>query len=228
MSDRPQSELHRRPLFLREQDWIRSLTRMCVKANISPNAISILGLVVSLLAGAAFALTSVFPGGMRLLWLAGVVLLPVRVLANTLDGMVAVEWHRGSPTGILYNEGLDRLADVAIFIGAGYSQGADPVLGYLTACMALFIAYIRTLVSKAGAPADFRGPMAKGHRMVTLFLASTYCAIIPTSFQPSWGPQGSWGMMAIALTIIFVGGIITCVRRLRAAARGLQNQVTPK
>lgn len=223
MNDGASTEAGRRPLFLRAQGWVKSLTRVCAEAGISPNAISIFGLFVAIVAGIAFAMTSVFPGQGRILWVIGAVLLPVRILANTLDGMVAVEWNRGSRPGVLYNEAPDRLADIAILIGAGYAQGADPTLGYLAACTALFVAYVRTLASMAGAPSDFGGPMAKGHRMITLILTAIYCAVAPTSLQPSWGPQGSWGVMAIALGVVFVGGIITAARRLRAAARQLRN-----
>jgi phosphatidylglycerophosphate synthase len=223
MTDRPDTELDRRPLFLRALAWTKSLTRMCAEAGISPNAISVFGLVVAIAAGILFALTSVFPGEMRALWLVGAVLLPVRILANTLDGMVAVEWKRGSPVGVLYNEAPDRLADVAILIGAGYGVGGDPVLGYLGACTALFVAYVRTLASKAGAPGDFSGPMAKGHRMVLLILGSLYSAIAPAALQPSWGPEGRWGAMAIVLAVIFVGGVITAARRLKTAGRRLRN-----
>jgi len=224
---RPPPGADRRPLFLRALGWIKALARRCAEAGISPNAISVFGLAVAVLGGVAFALTAVFPGQARLLWLAGLVLLPVRILANTLDGMVAVEWNRSTPSGVLYNEAPDRLADLALLIGAGYARGGDPVLGYLAACTALFVAYVRTLATRAGAPADFGGPMAKGHRMGVLMLAAAYGAAAPASLQPQWGPHGAWGVMAVALAVIFAGGVLTAARRLRTAGRRLRDPGGP-
>ena len=227
MAIKPEAELDRRPILQRATTWAKAMARLCAEADISPNAISVFGLAVAVLAGLGFALTSVFPEQDRLLLIAGAALIPARLLANMLDGMVAVEWGRATRAGVLFNEAPDRLADMAILIGAGYANGGDPTLGYLAACTALLVAYVRTLASKAGAPSDFRGPMAKGHRMITVTFAALYAAIAPPSWQPSWGPEQEWGVFAIALTVICVGGIATAARRLRTAVRYLNGLPDP-
>ena len=69
-------------------------------------------------------------GDLDLLAAGGIV---VRGMGNLLDGMVAVESGKASPFGELFNEISDRVADIAILIGAGYTAGGNPVLGYLAA-----------------------------------------------------------------------------------------------
>ena len=77
------------------------------------------------------------------------------------DGMVAIETGKASPTGALYNEVPDRVSDAAMFIGAGYGLGGQPPLGYLAACLAVFLAYLRRRAKWPALHKEFCGPMAK-------------------------------------------------------------------
>ena len=81
----------------------------------------------------------------RWLWLAAAVFIQLRLIANLLDGMVAVEGRKGGPTGDLWNEAPDRISDAAIFIGAGYAAGSASVLGFAAALVAVFVAYVLRL-----------------------------------------------------------------------------------
>ena len=211
----------RRPLVLRGVGFIRTLAAALARRAVSPNAISMLGLVFALAAGCAWALTGWVIGLERLLWFTGLALVVLRILANTLDGMVAVEHGRASHTGMLYNEAPDRLSDTALLIGAGYAQGGSVELGYLAACVALFVSYVRILGRVAGAASDFSGPMNKGGRMLTLMAASLYMGVAPDSWHFSWGPGGAWGPVAAGLALIVIGGAWTAARRLSRAAADL-------
>jgi phosphatidylglycerophosphate synthase len=75
----------------------------------------------------------------------------LRLLANMFDGMVAIETGRTSAVGELYNEVPDRVSDTAVLVGAGYAAGGCPVLGYVAALLAVFIAYVRAQGRVAGA-----------------------------------------------------------------------------
>jgi phosphatidylglycerophosphate synthase len=209
----------RRPLWHRGLRWIQAMAAALARAGVSPNAISVFGLVAALLAGGLWALTSLTPGGERLLWLAGVFLVLARILANTFDGMVAVEWGRASPVGLIYNEAPDRLSDTALLIGAGYAHGGNVELGYAAACVALFVSYVRILARVAGAPSDFSGPMDKGGRMIALMAAALYMALTPAAWRAE---PGQWDAAAFALLLICVGGAYTAGRRLLRAGRRLR------
>jgi phosphatidylglycerophosphate synthase len=211
----------RRPLVLRGVAFIGALAAALARRGVSPNVISIWGLVCAIAAGCAWALTGWLIGIERLLWFAGFVLVLLRILANTLDGMVAVEHGKASRTGMLYNEAPDRLSDTALLIGAGYAQGGSVELGWLAACVALFVSYVRILGRLAGASSQFGGPMDKGGRMITLMAASLYMGLAPAAWHFTWGPSGAWGAPAAALGLIVIGGAWTAVRRLLRAAADL-------
>jgi phosphatidylglycerophosphate synthase len=147
------------------------------------------------------------------------VLIQLRLLANLLDGMVAIESGKASPVGELYNEVPDRVSDAVILIGAGSAVGGDVVLGFGAACVAVFTAYVRAMGKAAGAPQDYGGPMAKPHRMFVLSVIAVYLALAPADWQPGFGNPPTRGIVAAALALIIVGGIVTALRRLwRSAA----------
>ena len=135
-------------------------------------------------AGGALALSSSLDSP-RAAFVAAALLIGLRLLANLLDGMVAVQTRAASPVGELYNEVPDRVSDAVIFIGAGYAVGSRPELGYLAACLSLFVAYVRAEGRAAGAHQEYCGPMAKTPRMAVLVLASLYCALLRCHGNPA-------------------------------------------
>ena len=215
--------MDRRPIRQRGSAWASTIARWLASAGISPNAISIFSVVASIGAGAAYYATTLDTGLVWLLWLAGAFLIFLRLLANMFDGMVAVEWDQATPAGALYNEAPDRISDAVILIGAGYSAGGGVEFGYIAACLAILIAYVRVMARNAGAPSDFGGPMAKQQRMFTIVAASVYMAATPAAWHFTWSTNLGWGVMALALLIVVVGGVYTVARRLWAAARFLNN-----
>lgn len=199
----------RRPLTSRNTAWARALARRLADTEITPNQIS--------LASIGFALV----GGLLLLrpdWPAAMVLaaicIQLRLLCNLIDGMVAVEGGKGTPVGALYNEIPDRVADSLLLIGAGYGVGLG-ALGWLCALVAAITAYIRVLGGSLGLKQDFRGPQAKPQRMALL----TGACIAVAVEDVYWGSQYA---MVVALCLVAVGSVYTCVRRVRAIAAELQ------
>ena len=76
-------------------------------------------------------------------------------------------------------------------------------------------AYIRVLGGSLGLPQDFRGPMAKPQRMAAMTVACVIGAIEHASMQTQHA-------LRIALIVITVGAVVTCVTRIRAMAAQLQ------
>ena len=91
----------------------------------------------------------------------------VSAVVNLLDGMVAIEHGKQSQLGVLYNELPDRVSDSVLFVALGYASDL-PWLGWLGALLAALTAYIRVFGAALGFAQDFRGPMAKQHRMAAL------------------------------------------------------------
>ncbi|MCA9105748.1 MAG: CDP-alcohol phosphatidyltransferase family protein [Planctomycetales bacterium] len=210
----------RRPIKSRQTRWAEAIAKSLATRGVSPNGISIAGLLFALCAGMCFALTD---GSSELvargLWLAGAAFCQLRLLCNLFDGMVAIEREIASPQGEIYNEVPDRLADAAIFIGLGHAVGSDLSLGYGAALVALFVAYVRVAMKSIGAPSDFGGPMAKQHRMAVVTVLACYLSISPIAWRFAWSE------VRVVLVTIIVGGAITAWLRLRKAFRYFENSI---
>jgi phosphatidylglycerophosphate synthase len=202
----------RRPLASRDLKIIQMAAAWLVAQEVSANAISLASMGFAALASLCLVGTAWTDGlQARVLFLLAAGFVQLRLLANLLDGMVAVGSGKSSPEGELYNEVPDRIADTLILVGAGFAAGGAPVLGYAAALLAVFVAYMRALGSSLGAKALFIGPMAKPQRMATITAACIYSACVPAD----WPGGSAFGAVNVALALIAVGAVVTAVRRLR-------------
>ena len=151
-------------------------------------------------------------------WLLSAVMIQFRLIANLMDGMVAIEGGKKSAVGDLYNEVPDRLSDPAILIGAGFAWGGCPMLGLAAALVAVFVAYVRAIGASVGVGQVFLGPFAKQQRMALMTLVCVVSAVLPMQWQPIHASTGI-GICGGALLVIIAGGIVTAVRRLHHIAR---------
>jgi phosphatidylglycerophosphate synthase len=204
-------ESDRRPIAARSWGLSQTLTAWLARRGASPDAISCWGMVAGLLAGLAFAASAWWPENSRALFLLGASLVPLRLLANMLDGMVAVARGVASAKGALWNEVPDRISDTAVLLGLGVAAG-DVALGMGAALAAMATAYVRTTARAAGAPSDFSGPMAKQQRMAVAILAGLLGAALPGHAML---------ILTLALWLVLAGSLLTAVRRLVRAGRAL-------
>lgn len=200
---------NRRPLKTRSALWAQSVARTLARTAITPNQISAASVVVAAI-GAAALLTLTPPWSL----LVCAACIQLRLLCNMLDGMVAVEGGKGTATGALYNEFPDRIADSLFIVAVGYAVGVA-WLGWCSALLAALTAYIRAIGGSLGLPQDFRGPMAKPHRMAVLTGGCLIGALEATTWH-------SHLLLLVAEWIVGVGSLITCVTRTRAIAQKLR------
>ena len=188
--------------------------------NLGRIAVAGLGVALAALAATCLILAGRSEGGTRIaLLVAAAIAIPLRLLCNMFDGMLAVEGNLQSPSGPLFNEFPDRLADLLILVGAGYAIGTvtwGAELGWAATAVALLTAYVRTLGGAVGAAQHFDGPMAKPRRMHVLIAA---CLLSVVETVADW-PQGQ--VLTVGLVLIIVGGMLTIVRRLRLIAADLE------
>jgi phosphatidylglycerophosphate synthase len=211
-----EQERDRRPTEARRLNILVRAASAFARRGLSPNAISAFGMVCGVLVGLCFAATRFEQAPASLAWLLGVLFLGLRIAANLLDGMVAIESGKPNPTGPLWNEAPDRVADAAMLIGLGCATGGDVVLGLVAAWIATMVAYVRVQARAVGAGSDYGGPMAKPHRAALVAMAAVYMGLAPHGWHPAVG------VPTLALGLIAVGGAVTCVRRLRRSARQLR------
>jgi hypothetical protein len=113
-------------------------------------------------------------------------------------------------------------------VALGYAI-ATPWLGWFGALAAAVTAYIRVLGGTFGLAQDFRGPMAKQHRMAVLTLG---CLLGIAEFYFIDGlfdaggldPQGTAGLRVLHLAawLIAMGAVVTCGTRVLAISRQLK------
>lgn len=212
----------RRPIPQRGAAWAVAIAQWLQRAGVRPNQVSLLGVGFAAFAACCFVAAGHGEGTQRAaLLLAAAAAIPLRLLCNMLDGMLAVEGGLQTPAGELYNEMPDRIADLLFLAGAGYAIGNatwGPQLGWAAAAAALLTAYTRTLGVAAGAGQHFIGPMAKPRRMHVLFAAVILAALAAIAGRPV-----SW-IIPAALVLIIAGCLVTIVIRWRRIVADLESR----
>lgn len=201
--------LNRRPLKSRSLGVFQKLAAWLATTSITPNQISLASILFALLGAACLLWLPGWPG--LLLCALGIQL---RLVCNLLDGMVAMEGGKKSAVGDLYNELPDRVSDSLLLLALGYATGLA-WLGWAAALFAALTAYIRVLGGALGLPQDFRGPQSKSQRMAVM-TAGCLLAVVTGVFG-----QASL-VLQLTLLVLAVGSALTCVTRVLALARLLQ------
>jgi phosphatidylglycerophosphate synthase len=208
---------NRRPIKMRSARWAQALATTCVKWGISPNQVSLFSVICAFVGAGLFfweAFDTVSPW--RLVGAAAC--MQLRLLANMLDGLIAVEGGRQTKTGELYNEIPDRVSDVLFLASAGYAShhaGWGVGLGWSAAVLAVGTAYIRALGARRGIAQDFGGPVAKQQRM---FLLTVGCLWAAGEYFLGWPRQSLFWI----LVLINLGTFVTCIRRTLHLAQRLE------
>lgn len=227
MTETPEN---RRPLKTRSRAWAGALAAELGRQRVSPDIISLFSIVFAVLGAALLMIAGLEdqPVLRGLMLIMAAVFVQLRLLANMLDGMVAVEHGLGSAAGPIWNELPDRIADALFLVGAGYAawgmgMTAGAWLGWLAAVLAVLTAYVRELGRGLDFPADFSGPMAKPHRMFALTVTCVLSAV-----EPLWGGNGQ--VLILGLAVIAAGTLWTVVRRTGTLGKRLadRDQETPK
>jgi len=197
----------RRPLASRDTAWARRIASLLARSSVTPNQISTVSIAFAALG--AWALIDARP----LALVGAAICVQLRLLCNLIDGMVAIEGGKQSPVGALYNEFPDRIADSCFLVALGYACEVA-WLGWLAALLAALTAYVRATGGALGLKQDFRGPMAKPHRMAVLTVAC-----LAGAAEIYW--NGTRYALLVAAIVIAAGSALTCVTRTRAIARAL-------
>ncbi len=199
------TDSNRRPIKVRSSAWAQKSARFLVRIPVSPNQISVASLFFAAI-GSALLVCYLAPIGL----LGCAAAIQGRLICNLLDGMVAIEGGQKSPLGQLYNEFPDRIADSLLLVALGYAIQL-PFIGWLGALAAALTAYIRVFGGSLGLPQDFRGPMAKQHRMASMTVGCILAAI-------EQALTGTVYVLIGTAWIIALGSLATCLTRSHAIA----------
>ncbi len=187
----------------RFQQLLRPLVARLAAAHITPNQMTLATALLMVMYGAALAL---WPD-QRGLWLGLVLLMPLRMALNALDGLLARHTGLQTRLGAVLNEVCDLISDLALYLPVAYLPGVPPALAVIAAAMATIAEQTGLAALAAGSPRRFDGPMGKSDRALAYGLIGLLAGLQASA---------SWINAVLALVIALLAW--TIVNRLRAAA----------
>ena len=205
---------NRRPLQSRAHPLAQKLALYLFNLGLTANQISLASLVFSLLAFLLLWLS--FQGDgyvLAVLYVGAALCCQLRLVCNLMDGMVAMLSTQKTPSGAIWNELPDRIADTLIFVGMGLSVGQS-ALGWAVAAAAILVSYVRELGHGIDGVMDYSGPMAKPHRMACVTVALLLSAMLQlVPILQNTGLTAN-NLMLVGLMVCGVGCIVTLIVRV--------------
>jgi len=152
---------------------LSSLPARFLVGRMSPNALSLVGFLLSLLAASQVALGHLLWGGLLVL-LAGFV--------DLLDGAVARLGGKATPFGAVLDSALDRLSEAAVLLGLVVHFGGSSMVYLIYAVLvgSFLVSYIRARGEGLGLVME-TGLFTRGERVVVLALG----LVLPVVLWPA-------------------------------------------
>lgn len=143
---------------------------LLVRLKLSPNLLSLLGLLAGLLVGLFFARGS---------WGWALVFLVICGMLDILDGKVATNSNRRTVFGAIFDSSLDRYSEFAIYLGLGFYFGPNWVLWVLALAFlgSTMVSYTKARAESLGVSCQL-GIMQRAERMVLLITGTLLSLIV--------------------------------------------------
>lgn len=172
------------------------VARWLARTGVSPNALTIIGLLISMAVAATIAMDYMMVGGVVLL---------VAGLFDMLDGALARVSNRVTRFGALLDSTADRVAEAAVFGGLAwcYVRLGDAIgvmLAFAALVASFLVSYLRARSEGLGVQGDV-GIAARPERVILLALGLMS------------------GLVAPVLALVMALAIITASQRLAYAAK---------
>jgi CDP-diacylglycerol--glycerol-3-phosphate 3-phosphatidyltransferase len=179
------------------QRRLRPLTGALAGAGVTANAVTVLAAALSLLVGAAIAVSRGSRGALLLLPAA----LFARMALNAIDGMLAREHGQKSRKGALLNEIGDVVSDAALYLPLALVPGFDPRLGVGIVVLAVLSEMTGVLGPTIGASRRYDGPMGKSDRA---FVFGLLALLLGLGVRPgAWLVVAQGGVLALLLVTVW-------------------------
>lgn len=192
----------------RFQNLLRPLLRGLVARKITPNMVTVLALIGSVVIG---LLVGKHPGSTS--WL---LLLPIwlfiRMALNAIDGMMAREFNLSSNLGAVLNELGDVLSDICLYLPMAWinERAALGVIFFVTG--AIVTEFCGVLGKALGATRHYEGPMGKSDRAFFVGLLAILTFFFPVILN-------YWGWI---FAVGFLLTVSTCWNRTAGALKELR------
>jgi archaetidylinositol phosphate synthase len=184
--------------------------RAAAKLGLTPNAVSVLAIVVAGIAAGAFYLGSEDP----LFYGVGAVLVFVNGWLDLIDGALARTLEVASEAGDLLDHVLDRYADILIIVGLAAGIGRYD-LGIAAVTGVLMTSYLGTQAQAVGLDRVYGGLLGRADRLVLIGIVGGVAAVVTEPIQGL--PIVGW-----LLVVFAVVGHVTALQRFYYAMGDLR------
>jgi len=171
----------------RAQSWLTSEAAMLNKLGLTPNHVSILGLILALLSAITYWQWKIHP---FLLILAPLLML-VSGLFDALDGTIARIYGEATKFGGFFDSLLDRYADAVIICGIILGGLTETTWGLAALMGSMLVSYARARAEAAGVKMESVGLAERAERIVILSIASFLSYV--------WLDALNWGILLLAI-----------------------------
>jgi archaetidylinositol phosphate synthase len=150
------------------EEWVAGGVRPLVSLGITPNALTIMGLVTSFISALCYV---TWRTNRLFLPLAGALIL-LSGLIDAIDGVLARSTGRVSVFGGFLDSVSDRYSDAVVLSGIVYAGLCHPAWGLAAIVGSLMVSYTRARAEAAGVKMAAVGFAERAERMVFLALTS--------------------------------------------------------
>jgi archaetidylinositol phosphate synthase len=150
------------------QQLLASEAKVAHSIGLTPNMMSIIGFILSVLSAVAYA----FVLKETLLLLAAPLLLLASGFCDTLDGIIARNYQQSTVFGGFLDSLLDRYADAIVYSGIIIGGLCDVYFGLAALIGSLLVSYSRARAEAAGIKMESIGLAERAERMLILAAAS--------------------------------------------------------
>ncbi len=185
------------------QDMLATEARIAHKAGLTPNTITIIGVILAFLSAVAYANWRYN----EFFLLPAIVLLLLSGLCDAMDGVVARLYGQTTVFGGFLDSLLDRYADAAVYVGIIVGGLWEPrywgmYWTLLAMIGSLLVSYSRARAEAAGIKMESIGFAERAERMLILVIAS----LVGLFFQPT-------AVMTVAMIVLAVITNLTVLQR---------------
>jgi archaetidylinositol phosphate synthase len=171
----------------RAQSWLTSEAALLHRLGLTPNHVSILGLVLALLSAVTYWQWQLHP----LLLIVAPLLMLASGLLDALDGAIARIYGEATTFGGFFDSLLDRYADAVILCGIILGGLTEPHWGLAALMGSLLVSYARARAEAAGVKMESVGLAERAERIVIIALASFISYV--------WLNALNWSILLLAL-----------------------------
>lgn len=150
------------------QAWINGVAEFAYKIGLSPNTVSIIGIIFAV---ASALLYSVWRVNTVLVPVAGVLLL-LSGFCDSLDGVLAQKWGKITAFGAFLDSTLDRYSDALVICGIIVGGLCDLVWGLAALIGSFLVSYTRARGEASGIKMITVGIAERAERVIILVAVS--------------------------------------------------------